>query len=173
MSDYVTLWTIARQAPLSMGFSRQEYWSRLPFPSPGDLFDLRIKPTSLMSPEPATSATWEAKTYILFIYLGYFIFLYRLNRSQLWHVGSSSLIRDRTCAPCIMSTESCPLGHQGSPKMKVTQLCPTLCNPMDYTVHGILQARILKWVAFPFSRGSSQPRDRTQVSHIAGRFFTS
>ena len=45
--------------------------------------------------------------------------------------------------------------------------------PMDYTVHGILQARILEWVAFPFSRGSSQPRDWTQVSHIAGGFFTS
>ena len=43
---------------------------------------------------------------------------------------------------------------------------------MDYTVHGILQARILEWVAFPFSRVSSQPRDRTQVSHIAGGFFT-
>ena len=51
--------------------------------------------------------------------------------------------------------------------------CPTLCNPMDSTVHGILQARILEWVAFPFSRGSSQPRGRTQVSHIEGRFFTS
>ena len=50
---------------------------------------------------------------------------------------------------------------------------PTLCNPMDYTVHGILQTRILEWVTFPFSRGSSQPRDGTQVSHIAGRFFTS
>ena len=44
---------------------------------------------------------------------------------------------------------------------------------MDYTVHGILQARILEWVAFPSSRGSSQPRDPTQVSHIAGGFFTS
>ena len=42
-----------------------------------------------------------------------------------------------------------------------------------YTVHGILQARILEWVAFLSSRGSSQSRDRTQVSHIAGRFFTS
>ena len=42
---------------------------------------------------------------------------------------------------------------------------------MDYTVHGILQARILEWVAAPFSKGSSQPRDRTQVSHMAGRFF--
>ena len=41
-------------------------------------------------------------------------------------------------------------------KVKVTQVCPALCDPMDYTVHGILQARILDWVAFPFSRGSSQ-----------------
>ena len=43
---------------------------------------------------------------------------------------------------------------------------------MDYTVHGILQAKIVEWVAIPFSRGSLQPRDQTQVSHIAGRFFT-
>ena len=57
-------------------------------------------------------------------------------------------------------------------KVKVTQLCPTLCDPMDYTVCGILQTRILEWVAFPFSRESSQPRDRTQVSWIAGGFFT-
>ena len=45
------------------------------------------------------------------------------------------------------------------------------CDPMDYTGYGILQARILEWVAFSFSRGSSQPRDRTQVYHIAGRFL--
>ena len=50
--------------------------------------------------------------------------------------------------------------------VKVAQSCLTLCDPMDYTVHGILQARILEWAAFPFSRGSSQPRDRTQVLHI-------
>ena len=58
-------------------------------------------------------------------------------------------------------------------KVKVVQLSPTLCDPMDSTLHWILQARILEWVAFPFSRGSSQPRDQTQVSHIADRFFTS
>ena len=58
-------------------------------------------------------------------------------------------------------------------KVKVAQSCLTLCDPMDYTVHGILQARILEWVACPFSRASSQHRDRTQVFHIAGRFFTS
>ena len=96
-------------------------------------------------------------------------------------------------------------------KVKVARSCPTLCNSMDYTVHGILQARkrvgslsllqgifptqgsnpglphcrrilyqlshkgsprILEWVAYPFSRGSSQPRNLTGVSCIAGRFFT-
>ena len=57
-------------------------------------------------------------------------------------------------------------------KVKVTQLHPTLCDPMDYTVNGILQAKILECVAYPFSRGSLQPRDRTQVSWIAGKFFT-
>ena len=58
-------------------------------------------------------------------------------------------------------------------KVKVTQSCPILCNPMDYTVPGILQAGILEWEAIPFFRWSSKPRDQTQVSHIAGRFFTS
>ena len=58
-------------------------------------------------------------------------------------------------------------------KVEVTQSCLTLCDPMDCTVHGILQGRILEWVDFPFSRGSSKPRDRTQVSHIADGFFTS
>ena len=56
--------------------------------------------------------------------------------------------------------------------VKVAQSCYTLCNPMDYTIHGIHQARILAWVAVPFSRRSSQPRDWTQVSLIAGRFLT-
>ena len=61
-------------------------------------------------------------------------------------------------------------------KVLVAQSCLTLCNSMvciltGSSVHGILQARILEWVAIPFSRGSSQPRDWTQVSCIAGRFF--
>ena len=101
-----------------MGFSRQEYWSGLPFPSPGDLPDPGIEPRS-----PTLQA--DALT-------------------------------------------SAPPGKQ----MKVAQLCLTVCDPMDCIVHGILQARILEWVAFPFSRGSSPPRDRTQVSCIAGGFFT-
>ena len=60
---------------------------------------------------------------------------------------------------------------------EVDQLCPTLCDPMDCSlpdssVHGIFQARVLEWIAISSSRGSSQRRDQTQVSHIAGRFFT-
>ena len=62
------------------------------------------------------------------------------------------------------------------PESEVAQSCPTLCDPMDCSppgssVHGIHQARILEWIAISFSRGSSQPRDRTQVSHIVGRCF--
>ena len=113
--------TVAHQAPLSMAFSRQEYWGGF---DSGDLTDPRIEPMSLMSPALAggsftTSATWE----VLLI----------------------------ECVLC-----------------SVAQSCLILCNPMDY-----LKARILEWVAFPSSRASSQPRDGTQVSHIAGKFFTS
>ena len=65
MSDSVTLWTIVHKAPLSMGFSRQEYWSGLPLPPPGDLPDPGIEPMSFISPALAgrfftTNTTWEA-----------------------------------------------------------------------------------------------------------------
>ena len=72
------------------------------------------------------------------------------------------------CSLCGALQEGCPVpGCQcgfwlkKKVNVKVTQSCLTLCDPMDYTVHGLLQARILELVAFPFSRGSSQPRDRT------------
>ena len=81
-----------------------------------------------------------------------------------WVIGSSYRKRQRTS-----SSQS----HALPAKVKVAQLCLTLCDPMDYTVHGILQARILEWVAFPFSRGYSQPRDQTHVFCIEGRFFIS
>ena len=57
-------------------------------------------------------------------------------------------------------------------KVKGVQLCLTLCDPVDYTAHGILQARILEQVVYPFSRRSSRPRNRTRVFCIADRFFT-
>ena len=69
--------------------------------------------------------------------------------------------------------------YQGTQKVKVkvkslsrVRFCdPVDCNLPDFSVHGILQARILEWIAISFSRGSSQPRDRTQVSRIGGRCF--
>ena len=69
------------------------------------------------------------------------------------------------------------IGISVTEEEKVTQSCLTLCDSMDCnlpgsSILGILQARILEWVAIFFSRGSSQPRDQIQVSHIAGRFFT-
>ena len=68
-------------------------------------------------------------------------------------------------------------GIYAGKESEVAQSCPTLCDPIDcslpgFSVHGIFQARILEWVAVSFSRGSSQPRDWTQVSRIAGRCFT-
>ena len=113
------LWTVAPQASLSMEFSRQEYWSGLPFPSPGYLPDPGIEPRSLA-------------------------------------LQADSLLSE-------------PQGHM----YESHSLYPTLFDPMDDTDHGILQTRILEWVAILFSRECSQPRDRTQVSRIAGRFFIS
>ena len=55
--------------------------------------------------------------------------------------------------------------------MKIAQSCPTLCNPVDYTVHGILQSRILEWVVFPFSRELPNPGIKPRSPNIAGRFF--
>ena len=62
-------------------------------------------------------------------------------------------------------------------RSEVAQLCLTLCDPMDCSlsgssIHGIFQANELEWIAISFSRGSSRPRNRTQVSCIAGRRFT-
>ena len=73
---FETLWTVAHQAPLSMGFSRQEYWSGLPFPTPGDLHNPGIKSASLMSPALvggflSTRTIWEAHVYVCVIYISH------------------------------------------------------------------------------------------------------
>ena len=107
-------WTVACQAPLSMGFSRQEYWRRLPFHSPGDLPDLGIKPACPVSP------AWQADS----------LLLKSLGKPKISRNGSSE-------SHSVVSNS---------------------CNPMDCSlqgssVHGILQARILKWLAISFSRG--------------------
>ena len=91
-------------------------------------------------------------------------FKYHTMKSELYHMmcnAESVKVRDWQYPMCFKE-----LWRQGKVKMKVAQLCQTLRS------HGLL-AKILEWVAFPFSMGSSQPRDWTQVSHIADRFFAS
>ena len=118
---FATSWTVAHQAPLSVEFSRQEYWSGLSFPF------------SRGSSRPR-------------------------NRTRV-----SRIAKENRCFTVSVTREA---------KVEAAQSCLTLCDPMDYRAHGILQARVLEWVAVAFSRGSSQPRDQSQVSCIAGGFFT-
>ena len=99
--------------------------------------------------------------------------LQSMGSQRVGHNWATSLTHSLTSRqPASIPTSWEILRQSGEEKVKVAQSCPTLCDPMDYTVHGVLQARIL-WGAFPFSRGSSQPRDRTHVSRIVGGFFTS
>ena len=81
-----------------------------------------------------------------------------------------NLCSNRGC--CMDKSEKVSFQRKVKVKVKIPQLCMTFCDPKDYTVHGILQARILERVAIFFSRGSPQLRDLTQASCIAGRFFT-
>ena len=77
----------------------------------------------------------------------------------IWHVRASWTIC--SLCVCVLATQSCP-----------TLWDPMDCNPPGFSVHGILQACILEWIAMPSSRGASQPRDQTQISCIAGRLFS-
>ena len=129
-----------------MRFSRQEYWSGLPCPPAEDLYNLGTEPGSPVSPELQVD------------------FLPLSHRGNDSHYHLKSLVYVNFLLQ-ILFRYWC--------EVKGTQSCPILYNPMGYAVHGILQARILEWVAIPFSRQSSQLRDQTQVSRIAGGFFTS
>ena len=97
-----------------------------------------------------------------------FLSVQRTLKSLLQHHSSKALILQHSAF--LWSNSHI---HTWLLEVKVAQSCLTFCDPMDYTVHGILQARILEWVALLFSRGSSQLRDQIQVFGIAGRFFTS
>ena len=153
---FVTPWTIARQAPLSMGFPRQEYWSGLPFFSPGDLPDPGVEP---MFPALAGGyftiwATREAQLCTWGRCIGG-KWARKLSSVKFWFSWCGILN---------------PLLYLASGwKWKwVAQSCPTICDPMDCNppgsfVHGILQARILEWVAICSSRGPSWPRDQTCI----------
>ena len=152
VSNSATPWTIALYAPLSMECSRQEYWSGLPFPTPGDLPDARIKFTPCVSSALAGRSFTASITN--FSSAGNYYFMRIGSDLHLSFIG------------VIISY------YQKNKRWsEVSQLCPTLCNPMDCSLpgssfHGIFQARILEWVAISFSRGYSQPRDWTWVSSM-------
>ena len=164
-----TPWTAAYQAPLPMGFSRQEYWSGLPLPSSYQanspqnrnvaegIYDWR---EDLVRGWIVTgnNLSWSEHTLLWLRSLGFihqdFIFLSTYN--------NLSQPISLTPTPPLM----CML------YAKLLQSCLILCSPMDCSppgssVHGILQARILEWVAMPSSRGSSRPSDRTWVSYVS------
>ena len=140
--------TVAYQVPPSMEFSRQEYWSGLPFPSPGE-------------------SSWPRNRTQVSCIPG--------RRFTIWATRELYCVCFRYTAKWFNYTYICACMHA-----KSLQSCLTLCNPMDCSppgssVHGILQARTLEWVAIPSFRGSSRPRDQTCIlcgSCIAGRFFT-
>ena len=137
-------WTIAHQVPLSMELSRQEYWSGLPFPSPGDL----LNPghwTWVPCIEGGFFTDWATREAYIYIYFNPYVCV---------------------CV-CVYICSALSLSCV---QLFATPWTVVLQAPLTM---GILQARILEWVTMPSSRGSSLPRDQTQVSHIASRFFTS
>ena len=112
-------------------------------------------------PQRASIAKWIEQEKIL-----------QIKRQELWNYSEENNIKMME-----KSKEVYISNKSTKVKVLVAQLCPTLCDPMDcspsdYSDHGIFQARILEWVAISFSRGSSRPRDQTQVSCIVGRLFT-
>ena len=130
----MTLWTIARQAPLSMGFSRWEYWSGLPLPSPGDLLHPGIKPSSLMSPALAgrfftTTATWEALSTIFKSHSGDFSHKFCKVLSH----GCQEWSQDNTTAPSLFQSWSSVLR---SPEGRIQSL-PSRKLPLHSKLHSL------------------------------------
>ena len=120
------------------------------------------------------SPAWDSRRTFHMMYS-----VYKLNKwgdnVQTWYTLSS--IWNLSIVPCpilIVASYSAHkfLMRQVKVKVKVSQSCMTLWDPKDYTVHEILQARIVEWVAYPLSSRSSWPRNWTGFSSIAGRFFT-
>ena len=231
-----TPWTVVFQTPLSLEFSRQQSWSGLPFPPPGDLPKPRIKPVSpvLASRFFTAGTTWDAWKWALlgilsrcsspghFLRAGVFyssVGLLNTKRPEGRNWPQEAAFRNappgylgnqRLGKVVLLGCGSQPKGPRWTPKdlrlitwilivfwsileyivglitfryicvnagdiiafifyASITQLCPTLCHPVDCSppgssVRGILQARILEWVAISSSRGSNTPLDTCTIS---------
>ena len=161
---FATPQIVAHQGPLSMGFSREEYWSGLP------LYIFILKWSRAL--DYKNNTYFKNNLYWKIISFSCLIELSRTSSTKL----KKAVISGGILASFLMGVIQVSLYDVWWCVCEVAQSCPTLCDPVDYSppdssVHGILQARILEWVAISFSRGSSQPRDRTWVSCIAGRRF--
>ena len=139
---FVTDWTVARQAPLSMGFSRQEHWSGLLCPSPGDLPNQGIKPGLPVLHADSSPSEIPGKPHMcpcirayLCVYIYVYVYMY-------------------VCVYIYIYAQSCPTLYK-----------PMSCSPPGSSVHGILHAQILEWVAIPFSRESGSLLVRQILYH--------
>ena len=162
---FVTPWTIAHQAPLSMGFSRQEYWNGLPSPPPGDLPNPGIKPTSPVSLALAGEFfTTEPPGKTFYKSLNFDV-------PQSW-------VHRPLSAPFQLSRVRFNWSGDGEMKVNMKSLSHVQVFVITWTVAHeappsmeFFWARVLEGVAFSFSRRSSWPRDRIWVSHTASRCF--
>ena len=168
---FATIWTVGHQAPVSMEFSRQKYWSGLSFPTPGELPDPGMEPPSLMDPALAggfLTTVPPAKPLKIFrvFFCSVFAFSYVNIQFMYSHL---ELLLQGTQPQLLPNWSEWPClcwGHDSLgcswPKVRATaaaksrQSCPTLCDPIDgsplgSSVPGILQARTLEWVAISFS----------------------
>ena len=171
MLNHVTPWTEAHQAPLSMDFSRQEYWSVYLFPSPGDLPDPGIEPRDwiqglLYCRQILYCLRHQGNPYHM-NYSSPFYIHHSLVNLCFWQVGGMTVHQriynlicyhfSMVCNPTLYlfffsSTSLLLPTHHPPPSCTHAQSC----NPMDYSlpgssVHGLFQARILEWVAISFS----------------------
>ena len=145
MSDSATPWTIARQAPLSMGFSRQKYWSGLPCPPPGDLLHPGIEPRS-----PASQVNSLLSEPRNVIGVNLFKDHFPSWATLICHQGVTKAYR------WIFLKKLISYSFEVYAAAKLLLSCPTLCDPIDGSppgspIPGILQARTLEWVAISFS----------------------
>ena len=163
---FVTPWTIAHQSPLSMGFSRQEYWSRLPFPSPGDLLNPEIEPVSPISAALAgrfftISATWKDIYMCVCVCIYIYTYTHAEKPNQMkgniqssyFEIGKQTKFmlhrkrRKLTLMKICLHNNSLYNFYNLSVSIifsSVAQSCPTLCNPMGCSMPGFPAAAAAK-----------------------------
>ena len=156
--------SVTYQIPLSMEFSRQRYWSRLPFPTTGDIPDPEVEPESPVSPALAGRFA--------------FFFFFFFNHWAILHCPKTKLLFLSQNLPSrtfflIFINDIFILHYLVLWKSDIVSCSsrPKDCSPIGSSVCGMLQERILWSVANPFSRRSSWPRDPTQVSRLTGRLY--